>query len=98
MKNVNQETLARFAGLVAKVWNDKELAKSYKDNPGKVLQDYNIKLPKGVPMPVIPARPRGVGTEALGATFKKLTFESWDLTVHDLKGGGAQAISVSSLA
>ncbi len=59
MKDIKQEDLAKFSGLVAKVWNDKALAESYKADPEKVLSDFGIALPAGVPTPVIPDRPEG---------------------------------------
>jgi putative thiazole/oxazole-modified microcin (TOMM)-like peptide len=50
---------AKFAGLVAKIWNDPELAARYDENPRTVLAEHGVVLAEGVPMPAIPERPEG---------------------------------------
>jgi hypothetical protein len=97
MPQFSHDNLAKFAGVVAKVWNDKNLEKSYHENPGKVLAEHGIKLPEGVPTPVIPPRPTGANSPELGAAFKKQTFENWHVTVDHLHGQPA-GLSISSLA
>lgn len=95
----NHETLTKFSSLVAQVWSDKNLRAKYDKDPKAVLKAYGVRLPEGVPTPVIPQPPPGgVGPE-MGRSWKTLTYESWAVTVdHSVNGGIAAGISVSSLA
>jgi hypothetical protein len=96
MKGITQTDISNFAGLVSKVWNDEKLHQRYLANPTAVLAEYGIKLPKGVPIPVIPQRPARDLREA-GMEFKAATFENWEVTITHLPGGGPQGLTVSSL-
>ena len=101
MTQLNQEMLAKFAGLVAKIWNDKTLADGYHKDPHRVLANYGIKLPEGVPVPLIPEPPTGgVGPE-MGRAWKTLTFEDWNISIQNLdklrRESGPMALKIVSL-
>lgn len=105
MKNITQDHLAKFAGLVAKCWNDETLHRSYRADPVKVLAHHGITLPEGVPAPLIPPLPEvgpATGLLAVPLAFRDLTFDNWDLTIQDLPGGTSAGVrprlGVSSLA
>lgn len=105
MKNISQDQLAKFAGLVAKCWADESFHRAYRADPVKVLVEHGITLPEGVPAPLIPPLPEVgpvSGVMAVPLAFRDLTFENWDLTIRELPGGTSTGItpmiSVSSLA
>jgi hypothetical protein len=50
---------AKFAGLVAKIWNDPELAAQYESDGRAVLAEHGIVYPQDVALPAIPERPEG---------------------------------------
>ena len=95
MKDISQDEFAKFAHLVTTVWKDPQLAQEYQNDPGKVLGTYGIKLPAGVPAPVIPARPKG----DLGTAWQNQSFDGWEARVTPLDPNGTVAgIAISSLA
>ena len=101
MQHFSHDNLAKFVGLVAATWNDASLSRSYQANPVKVLADHGITLPQGVPAPVLPGRPSTGLTPEVGAAWKDLTFDNWDLTIQHLPAGKGQAstqLKISSLA
>jgi len=80
-----------FTKLVTACWKSPSLTKSYKSNPQKVLAEYHVHLPQGVPNPVLPPKPSG--------SFGKSTTTSkaWDKTyVNDLPQWMSQITSASS--
>lgn len=95
MKDVSQNDVAKFAGLVTNVWKDPQLAAAYQKDPIGVLGSYGIKLPAGVPAPVIPEQPTG----DLGLAWQNMSFEGWEAKVTPLDPGGTiTGIAISSLA
>ena len=95
MKDIKQDDIAKFAGLVTKAWSDPKLAQAYENDPEQVLSAHGITLPAGVPTPVIPARPAG----DLGQAWQNMAFDEWDAKISPLDPNGTVAgISVSSLA
>src|SRR4051812_19160355 len=80
MKNITQSDLANFASLVTKAWADPKLAQAYAADPQKVLAQYGISVPAGVPTPVIPEQPQG----DIGQAWQNTSFDNWELTVTPL--------------
>jgi hypothetical protein len=95
MKNIKHDDLVKFAGLVAKAWNDPQVLNAYGKDPKAVLTQHGITLPEGVPTPAIPPTPP-FDAAGVGAAWKNLSFDNWDVTVHHLPGGsGAPAAKLS---
>ena len=57
--NFSDADRSKFAGLVAKIWVEPELAARYEEDPHTVLAEHGIKLAKGMSVPEIPERPEG---------------------------------------
>jgi|SRR6266516_7721972 hypothetical protein len=93
MRNLTDQDLGKFAGLVAAAWNNPDLAQRYHGNPHQVLGEHGIRLPPGVPTPEIPPRPDG-GPQTGG--WADLSFDEWDVTIHRGPPNPAD-ISISSL-
>lgn len=83
---VKQSDLANFAQLVTKAWNDPQVMAEYAKDPKGVLAQHGVHLPAGVPTPAIPAIP-AFDPAGVGAAWKHLTFDNWDITIHQLPGG-----------
>ncbi|APR80741.1 Hypothetical protein A7982_06088 [Minicystis rosea] len=95
MKDISQDEFAKFATLVTTVWKDAKVAQEYQADPARVLSNYGITLPAGVPAPVIPERPKG----DLGTAWQNQSFDGWEARVLPLDPNGtATGIAISSLA
>jgi hypothetical protein len=100
MKNLKHDDLVHFAGLVVKAWNDPQLMAAYAKDPKAVLSQHGVTLPAGVPVPAIPPTPP-FDAAGVGASWKNMTFDNWDVTVQGLPGGSGGAagkLSVGCLA
>jgi len=80
-----------FTKLVTACWKDPALLKQYEADPSSVLQQYDVNIPDGVPIPVIPKQPKGsFGTETAAG-------KAWDKTyVNALPAWTAAITSTSS--
>jgi hypothetical protein len=90
MKSIKHDDLANFAGLVAKAWSDPQLLAAYAKDPKAVLAQHKVTLPPGVPTPAIPPIPP-FDPAGVGAAWKNMTFENWEVTVQHLPGGSGGA-------
>jgi hypothetical protein len=75
---LDDQQLAKFAGVIGRVWADPGSAKRYKADPHAVLAEHGIHLPAGVPAPVVPEHPAGTNFSQWG---RELSFEGWDVKV-----------------
>lgn len=80
-----------FTKLVTACWKSPSTLKAYHQDPQKVLAQYQVHIPQGIPTPIIPPKPSG--------SFGKATTESkaWDKTyVNDLPQWASAITSASS--
>jgi hypothetical protein len=94
---MDQDHVAKFAGVVARVWADPDAAKKYHADPHAFLGEHGIKLPAGVPAPTIPpGLPKDANFAAWG---REMSFKYWDVKVTDYPNPPQNSpLSVSSLA
>jgi len=83
---------AKFAGLVARAWNDPELAARYGSDSHTVLAENGIVLPAGVDAPAIPTRPEG------DISIEELDMVSAGLGVSSLLSAACPVSSFSSIS
>jgi hypothetical protein len=81
----SHENLTKFVGLVAKIWENPDLARMYERDPRGVLAKHGIKVEKGIPTPVIPKQPKG-GISNIGDAWKRNDFAAADLLIKQVGG------------
>jgi putative thiazole/oxazole-modified microcin (TOMM)-like peptide len=83
---------AKFAGLVARIWSDPDLAARYDQDGRSVLAENGIELAAGMVVPVIPERPEG------DISIEELETVSAGLSVSSLACAACPVSSFSSLS
>jgi hypothetical protein len=79
-----------FTKLVTDCWNSASLTKQYNADPQSVLAKYDVNIPDGIPIPVLPKKPKGsFGTETAAG-------KAWDKTYVNALPNWTAAITSSS--
>jgi hypothetical protein len=74
--------LAKFSGLVTKMWANPSLLKQYKANPASFLASRGLTLAPGTPAPVIPKKPAGTWGKTSTAAHNYLKAETTGWSVN----------------
>lgn len=91
----SHENLSNFAGLTAKIWADPALAKRYDADPRKVLAEFNVQIPKGVPTPLIPKPPKG-GIKNIEGAWQRNDFAAADMLIKEIGSANARAYTTNT--
>lgn len=91
----SHENLSNFAGLTTKIWADPALAKRYDSEPRKVLAEFNVRIPAGVPTPLIPKQPKG-GIKNINDAWQRNEFSAADMLIKEVGNASAQAYTTNT--
>ena len=79
-----------FTTLVTACWKNPNTLKQYNANPQAMLAKYDVNIPDGVPIPVIPTKPKGSFGNATSSS------KAWDKTYVNALPDWTAAITSSS--